>query len=316
MRFGPNLKTDTKRVEIETHFIVWLTVVEIERRHLRGTSGSTSITTCDRTKCLRVNIARSIAILAGNLSSAHVLIQNLFSYLQTCSRTTSEAFFSTDGTDSEFVLGSTNVVCAMGSAKEIKYVYLSWWILMTQELHPNHSVSPNLPNCWIVFSADQGSSNVMCTLRRWFLTRRSAWREMPALLASLIIATNLSPLLNFRFSAERKNVGAKGKLHEQASFSIQITFNIDQVDGNHFAILLMSTRLVDVSFFLLYVSAGNLEKPVSTACHLRNLGTWKPQNARFPSVTDTGNGPYIGHDKTNPPRVRHRENRRGHPMDC
>ena len=46
------------------------------------------------------------------------------------------------------------------------------------------------PNCWMARSALQGSSSVMCTLRRWFGTRRSAWREMPELEASEMMATS------------------------------------------------------------------------------------------------------------------------------
>ena len=46
------------------------------------------------------------------------------------------------------------------------------------------------PNCWMARSALQGSSSVMCTRRRWFCTRRSAWRETPELEASEMMATS------------------------------------------------------------------------------------------------------------------------------
>lgn len=46
------------------------------------------------------------------------------------------------------------------------------------------------PNCWMARSALQGSSRVMCTRRFWFFTRLSAWREIPELEASEIIATS------------------------------------------------------------------------------------------------------------------------------
>lgn len=46
------------------------------------------------------------------------------------------------------------------------------------------------PNCWMARSALQGSSSVMCTRRRWFWTRRSAWRETPELEASEMMATS------------------------------------------------------------------------------------------------------------------------------
>lgn len=46
------------------------------------------------------------------------------------------------------------------------------------------------PNCWMARSALQGSSSVMWTRRRWFWTRRSAWRETPELEASEMMATS------------------------------------------------------------------------------------------------------------------------------
>lgn len=46
------------------------------------------------------------------------------------------------------------------------------------------------PNCWMARSALQGSSRVMCTRRFWFFTRLSAWREIPELEASEMIATS------------------------------------------------------------------------------------------------------------------------------
>jgi len=54
------------------------------------------------------------------------------------------------------------------------------------------------PICWIVLSADQGSSSVMWTRRRWFLTRAafSAWSEMPDDAASEMMATSLRPAWN------------------------------------------------------------------------------------------------------------------------
>lgn len=51
--------------------------------------------------------------------------------------------------------------------------------------NPQHS-----PNCWMARSALQGNSSVMCTRRFWFFTRLSAWREIPELEASEIIATS------------------------------------------------------------------------------------------------------------------------------
>ena len=46
------------------------------------------------------------------------------------------------------------------------------------------------PNCCMARSALQGSSSVMWTRRFWFFTRLSAWREIPELEASEIIATS------------------------------------------------------------------------------------------------------------------------------
>ena len=46
------------------------------------------------------------------------------------------------------------------------------------------------PNCCMARSALQGNSNVMWTRRFWFFTRLSAWREIPELEASEIIATS------------------------------------------------------------------------------------------------------------------------------
>ena len=49
------------------------------------------------------------------------------------------------------------------------------------------------PSCWMALSADQGSSMVTCTLRRWFLTSLLACRLMPVLAASDTMATSFSP---------------------------------------------------------------------------------------------------------------------------
>lgn len=46
------------------------------------------------------------------------------------------------------------------------------------------------PNCCMARSALQGNSSVMCTRRFWFFTLLSAWREIPELEASEIIATS------------------------------------------------------------------------------------------------------------------------------
>lgn len=50
--------------------------------------------------------------------------------------------------------------------------------------------STHAPNCWMARSALHGSSSVMCTLLLLFCTRLSAWREIPELAASEMIATN------------------------------------------------------------------------------------------------------------------------------
>lgn len=44
----------------------------------------------------------------------------------------------------------------------------------------------------MALSALHGSSKVMWTLRLWFFTRLSAWREIPELAASEMMATNWS----------------------------------------------------------------------------------------------------------------------------
>ena len=56
------------------------------------------------------------------------------------------------------------------------------------------------PSCWMALSADQGSSSVRCTRRRWFGMRRSAWSEMPADAASEMMATSFSPSQKHFFS--------------------------------------------------------------------------------------------------------------------
>mmetsp|Transcript_42121 Transcript_42121/g.80583 ORF Transcript_42121/g.80583 Transcript_42121/m.80583 type:complete len:388 (+) Transcript_42121:1225-2388(+) len=56
------------------------------------------------------------------------------------------------------------------------------------------------PNCWMALSADHGSSNVMCSRRRWFAARLSACKLMPVDAASEIIATNLSPFWKLSLS--------------------------------------------------------------------------------------------------------------------
>lgn len=45
-----------------------------------------------------------------------------------------------------------------------------------------------LPNCCIALSALHGNSRVICTLRLWFLARRSACNEIPELAASEMMA--------------------------------------------------------------------------------------------------------------------------------
>lgn len=49
--------------------------------------------------------------------------------------------------------------------------------------------STDSPNCWTALSALHGISRVMWTRLFWFGTRLSAWREIPELAASDIIAT-------------------------------------------------------------------------------------------------------------------------------
>ena len=46
------------------------------------------------------------------------------------------------------------------------------------------------PHCWMHWSADHGSSSVMCTRLRWLGTRRSAWSEIPLDAASEMMATS------------------------------------------------------------------------------------------------------------------------------
>lgn len=64
----------------------------------------------------------------------------------------------------------------------------TWGRKREEARHPGEGQGS--PNCWMARSALQGSSSVMCTRRRWFWTRRSAWRETPELEASEMMATS------------------------------------------------------------------------------------------------------------------------------
>ncbi len=52
------------------------------------------------------------------------------------------------------------------------------------------------PSCWMALSADQGSSQVRWTRRRWLAASALACRDIPVLAASDTIATTLSPFMN------------------------------------------------------------------------------------------------------------------------
>ena len=49
------------------------------------------------------------------------------------------------------------------------------------------------PSCWMALSADQGSSMVRWTRRRWLATAAEAWSEMPVEAASETMATSFLP---------------------------------------------------------------------------------------------------------------------------
>lgn len=71
-----------------------------------------------------------------------------------------------------------------------------------------------LPNCWMARSALQGNSSVMWTRRFWFFTRLSAWREIPELEASEIIATSCkrhNQSEELHWSSQRPGVWLQGK---------------------------------------------------------------------------------------------------------
>lgn len=57
-----------------------------------------------------------------------------------------------------------------------------------------------LPSCCTVLSADHPSSSVMCALRSWLSTLRSACREMPVEAASEMMQTRFWPDWKASFS--------------------------------------------------------------------------------------------------------------------
>lgn len=74
-----------------------------------------------------------------------------------------------------------------------------------------------LPSCWMALSADQGSSMVRCSRRRWLRAVREACSEMPVLAASLMMATSLEPSMKQSFSrtaADRERVCERGEGRE------------------------------------------------------------------------------------------------------
>lgn len=73
------------------------------------------------------------------------------------------------------------------------------------------------PNCWMARSADQGSSSVMWTRRRWFRTRRSLCREMPLEAASEMMATSFSPSMKRCFSV-RFSVSSGTSISDRLSY--------------------------------------------------------------------------------------------------
>ena len=60
------------------------------------------------------------------------------------------------------------------------------------------------PSCWMALSADQGSSIVRCTLRRWFGTSAEACREIPVEAASETMATSFLPLMKSAAGAKQR----------------------------------------------------------------------------------------------------------------
>ena len=80
--------------------------------------------------------------------------------------------------------------------EQVYIVYTSFQLTMDYKKYivgwhwENLSIFENfLPNCWMALSALQGNSRVTCTRLFWFSARLSAWREIPELAASDIMAT-------------------------------------------------------------------------------------------------------------------------------
>mmetsp|Transcript_21340 Transcript_21340/g.62938 ORF Transcript_21340/g.62938 Transcript_21340/m.62938 type:complete len:256 (-) Transcript_21340:1011-1778(-) len=78
------------------------------------------------------------------------------------------------------------------------------------------------PHCWMHWSADHGSSSVMCSRLRVFGTRRSACSEMPDEAASEMMATSLRPSMKAFFSARlMRSIATIRPVSESTSFAFR-----------------------------------------------------------------------------------------------
>ena len=93
------------------------------------------------------------------------------------------------------------------------------------------------PNCCTALSALQGNSSVMWTRRDKFVTRRSAWREIPELAASEMTANGFRPIMKWSFSTRLIFSSVEPSVPARFSYftplSVIINLNGDFILGIH-----------------------------------------------------------------------------------
>lgn len=115
-----------------------------------------------------------------------------------------------------------------------------WWVGVPAPLGRTR------PSCCTVLSADHPSSNVMCALRIWLRTFRSAWREMPVEAASEMMQIFFWPDWKASFSRIftcRKDYFRKGKDRERTRAGLGESGQEKNQDAVQFRLLCLRTPL-------------------------------------------------------------------------
>lgn len=131
----------------------------------------------------------------------------------------------------------------------------------------------------MALSADHGSSNVMCSRRRWFAARLSACKLMPVDAASEIIATNLSPFWKLSLSFMLTSFSGIPGQRRTYSTLLQTQERESEKDTQHIGIYLNSKMGSKQGHGPRALSANALPATLSTTTYLTH-GRQQAETAR------------------------------------